>query len=107
RLLTRPGAAMAQSAEEADASVVPGRMVTTSFELDSEGAVQDCTVTVPGGIRELDKLSCRLVYQQSKYELERDEEGKAIPATIIHTLNFSPTDDRQIAARQTDMPLQP
>lgn len=86
---------------------MPDGMATISFELDSEDAVQDCTVTIPSGAREFDELSCRLTRERGRYEPVRDEEGKAIPAALIHTLNFSFADDCQIAACQMDMPLQP
>lgn len=106
-LLALPGAAAAEPADETPASATPGRMVTISFELDGDGAVRDCTVTVPSGVPELDEMSCRLVREQGRYEPVRDDDGKAIPATIIHTLNFSPADGHQVAARETDQPARP
>lgn len=82
-------------------------MITISFGPDSEDAVRARTVTVPCGARGFDELSCRLVREQGRYDPVRGKKGKAIPAAIIRTLNFSCAEDRPIAARQMDMPLQP
>lgn len=105
-LLLQPVAASAQPAgAEGDAAAHPARsrLVTVSVELDAQGRVQQCRVTGSSGVKELDELSCRAVRENGHYEPVLDEDGKPVPASIIHTLTWSPAEAEAEPQQLADM----
>lgn len=99
-LLPAAGAVQAQAQDEAplpqsEGAAPAGRLVTVTFDLDTDGVVTACKVTASSGIKELDDMSCQLVRDQGKYEQVLDEDGKAVPASIIQTLTWHPEEAPQ------------
>lgn len=68
------------------------RLVTVSIDLDESGAVTRCAVTASSGEPAIDAQSCELVRAQGRYEPVLDEDSRPVPATIVHTLSWSPAD---------------
>ncbi len=77
---------------EAGGAASASRLVTVSVDLDETGAVTRCAVTASSGEPALDAQSCDLVQTQGRYEPVLDEEGRPVPATIVHTLSWSPAE---------------
>ena len=100
-LLAPAQIALAQPVESGEERGRP-RLVTVSVDLDEKGAVVACRVTASSGIKELDDHSCEAVREQGKYEPVLDDDGKPVPATIVHTLTWRAEEDGKQLAQKSN-----
>lgn len=59
-----------------------GRSMTTRFQVNVDGRVSDCRVTVSSGLRDLDETVCRLIEERFRYRPSVDGRGRPVRSGV-------------------------